>query len=117
MLDGDRQNPIGTVTGLPSDGEAVPVVGMYVVPDHRGTGCAGLLLDTVADLAQQQGASRLVLCVTDLEGPAGRCYRRFGFVPTGTRCPMARDPDLVEIELSYSLGSRGALDGAVRARV
>jgi GNAT superfamily N-acetyltransferase len=117
LLDGDRRTPIGTVTGLPIDGGALPVVGMYVVPDHRGTGCARLLLDAVADLAQQQGASRLVLCVTDLDGPAGRCYRRFGFMPTGTRCPMARDPDLVEIDLSYPIGGRGALEGAVRARV
>jgi GNAT superfamily N-acetyltransferase len=116
-LDGDRGAPIGTATGLGRDGDDVPVVGMYVVPDRRGSGCAHRLLDAVADLAREQAARRLVLCVTDLSGPAGRCYRRYGFVPTGNRHPMARDQDLVEVELAYPLPRAARLDGAVGGRV
>jgi GNAT superfamily N-acetyltransferase len=117
VVGGDRQAPIGTVTGLPSDGEDLPVVAMYVVPDQRGTGCAHLLLDAVADLGRTQAVRRLVLCVTDLDGPAGHCYRRYGFLPTGNRHPMARDPDLVEVELAYPLPLAARLDGAVGGRV
>ena len=101
VLDDEGRTLIGTVTGLTTEGDDLPVVAMYVVPDRRGSGCANLLLDAVADLGRRQEARRLVLCVTDLDGRAARCYRRYGFVPTGNRHPMDRDPDLVEIELAY----------------
>jgi GNAT superfamily N-acetyltransferase len=116
--DGDRQAPIGTVTGLATDEDGnLPIVAMYVLPDRRGSGCAHLLLDAVADLGRQRESRRLVLCVTDLDGPAGRCYRRYGFVPTGNRHPLARDPDVVEVELAYALAVAARLDGAVGGRV
>jgi GNAT superfamily N-acetyltransferase len=115
--DDDRETPIGTVTGLKTDGDDLRVVAMFVVPDRRGSGCAHLLLDAVADLGRRQVARQLVLCVTDLDGPAGRCYRRYGFVPTGNRHPMARDPDLVEVELAYPLSDTARVAGAVGGRV
>ena len=76
---------------------------MYVTPQARGQGCAGLLLDAVAPAARQRGARRLVLRVTAGNGAATRCYTRYGFSPTGRTWPMERNPELTEVELALAL--------------
>lgn len=35
---------------------------------------------------------------------AASCYRSYGFVETGRRRAMERDPTIIEIELGYLLG-------------
>jgi GNAT superfamily N-acetyltransferase len=94
---------VGTATGLAAADGTVEVVAMYVVPDARGQGCAGQLLDAVAAAARQRGAHRLVLLVTRGNRAARRCYTRYGFRPTGRAWPMERNPELTEVELALAL--------------
>ena len=94
---------VGTATGLVAPNDTVEVVAMYVAPDARGQGCAGQLLDAVATAAWESGAVRLTLRVTAGNGPATRCYTRYGFRPTGRSWPMERNPELTEVELALAL--------------
>jgi GNAT superfamily N-acetyltransferase len=93
----------GTATGLPAADRTVDVVAMYVDPRYRGQGCAAMLLDAVAAAARDRGARRLVLHVTAGNEAADRSYTRYGFVPTGRSWPMARNPELTEVELALEL--------------
>ena len=97
----DEQRVVGTAAGLPGEDGDLDLVGMFVAADVRGRGCAELLLDAVVAVAREDGAGRVVLHITDGNLAAARCYRRYGFVETGRRWPMERDPRLTEIELAY----------------
>jgi GNAT superfamily N-acetyltransferase len=98
-----NEEVVGTATGLPTADGTVEVVAMYVVPEARRRGCAGQLLDAVAEAARQLGARRLVLRVTRGNRVANRCYTRYGFRPTGRAWPMERKPELIEVELGLDL--------------
>jgi GNAT superfamily N-acetyltransferase len=91
-------NPAGTATGKvddPDDEFTVPgswqLVGMWVEPGARGTGLAERLIDAVADHAREQGATSLILWVTEVNARARAFYQRVGFVPTGSRQPVRED--------------------------
>jgi ribosomal protein S18 acetylase RimI-like enzyme len=99
----ERDDVVGTATGLAEADGTVEVVAMYVTPQARGQGCAELLLDALAAAARQRGARRLTLQVTAGNQAATRCYTRYGFVPTGRAWPMERKPDLTEVELALAL--------------
>jgi ribosomal protein S18 acetylase RimI-like enzyme len=107
--DGDRV--VGTVTGLadpePAQG-TVQLVAMYVDPGARGTGCAHRLIDAVVAAAVAGGATRVLLDVTDVNPAAGRCYRRYGFAPTGRRKPSPHTPHITELEMVLELEARYA---------
>jgi len=84
--------PVGTATGKvddPDDEYAVPgawqLVGMWVQPRHRGVGVADQLVAAVADQASSEGATQLVLWVTEVNHRARDFYRRIGFRATGAR--------------------------------
>jgi GNAT superfamily N-acetyltransferase len=97
---------VGIATGLRiADGDTL-VVGMYVAPEARGQGCAHVLLDAVAELANQRRDRRLVLEVSESNLRAARSYRSYGFIETGGRRAMDRDPTIIEIELAYPLPDR-----------
>jgi GNAT superfamily N-acetyltransferase len=101
----DDYGLIGTAAGLRmGDGDTL-VVGMYVAPEARGQGCAHLLLDAIADLASQRQDKRLVLEVGEANLRAATSYRSYGFIETGRRRAMGRDPTIIEIELAYPLGA------------
>jgi GNAT superfamily N-acetyltransferase len=95
---------VGTATGLQMDSGDTLVVGMYVAPESRGHGCAHMLLDAVAELASERRDQRLVLGISESNLRAARSYRSYGFVETGERRGMDRDPTIIEIELAYPLG-------------
>src|SRR3712207_1011141 len=78
-----RAEVVGTVTGIEQPAGTVEVVAMYVVPEARGRGCAGQLLDAVAAAARDRRAHRLALRVTAGNRTAHRTYVRYGFRPTG----------------------------------
>jgi ribosomal protein S18 acetylase RimI-like enzyme len=78
---------------------------MYVAPQARGQHWAHHLLDAIADVAVRRQDQRLVLEVNESNVRAGRCYRSYGFVETGRRRTMDRDPAITEIELGYSLSN------------
>jgi ribosomal protein S18 acetylase RimI-like enzyme len=99
----DDQALVGIATGLePTDGD-IYVVGMYVAPEARGSGCARQLLDAIADLAIRRHAKRLVLEVAESNVRATRSYRSYGFSETGRRRTLERDPSITEIEFAYPL--------------
>jgi ribosomal protein S18 acetylase RimI-like enzyme len=94
---------VGIATGLDTGDGDTYVVGMYVTPEARGSGCAHRLLDAIADLATRRHGKRLVLEAAESNIRATRAYRSYGFVETGRRRTMDRDPSITEIEFAYPL--------------
>lgn len=99
----DEHGVVGAAAGLLGEDGQLNLVGMFVAAEVRGRGCAELLLDAVVAVAREDGATRVVLHVTDGNVAAARCYTRYGFTETGRWWPMERDPSLTEIELDYPL--------------
>jgi len=64
-------------------GATVHLVSMWVSPAYRGTGVAGLLLDTFVADARLDGRRTVELTVVETNEPARKLYRRHGFVETG----------------------------------
>jgi GNAT superfamily N-acetyltransferase len=65
------------------------VIGMYVLPDRRGSGAARALLQAAIDRCKSRGDILVMqLTVTDGNEPAIALYRSAGFEPFGTE-PMA----------------------------
>ncbi|GLF92741.1 GNAT family N-acetyltransferase [Streptomyces yaizuensis] len=54
---------------------------MYVAPDQRGTGVAGLILRTLEERARELGWSRLRVETGSRLTAAIRCYTRAGYAP------------------------------------
>lgn len=96
---------VGIATSLWIADRDMRVVGMYVAPEARGHNCAHRLLDAIAELAVHSHGRRLVLEVAEFNTRAARSYRSYGFVETGRRRTMDRDPSITEIELAYPLPS------------
>jgi ribosomal protein S18 acetylase RimI-like enzyme len=99
----DDQALVGIATGLETGYGDTYVVGMYVGPAARGSGCAHQLLDAIAELAIRRHGKRLVLEVAESNIRATRSYRSYGFVETGRRRTLDRDPSITEIEFAYPL--------------
>ena len=94
---------VGIATGIDTGSGDTYVVGMYVAPEARGSGCAHQLLDAIAELALRRQGRRLVLEVAEPNIRAARSYRSYGFAETGRRRALDRDPSITEIELAYPL--------------
>lgn len=62
-----------------------------VDPEHRRRGLAGALLDGVVDLAEREGAERLLLEVREDNADALAFYDRHGFVEIDRRRRYYRD--------------------------
>jgi ribosomal protein S18 acetylase RimI-like enzyme len=93
------------------DGELPPgvrrawhLVSMWVSPQARGSGLAERLVQAVAGAARADGATRLILWVTEVNERARAFYGRLGFRPTGARQLVRPDePDHWEEERSRDL--------------
>jgi ribosomal protein S18 acetylase RimI-like enzyme len=105
----DDHDLVGIATGLWTPDGDTQVVGMYVAPEARGLGCAHQLLDAIADLAIRRHGKRLVLVVAESNTRATRSYHSYGFIETGRRRLMDRDPSITEIELEYPLPTEQAI--------
>jgi GNAT superfamily N-acetyltransferase len=68
----------------------VPELAMGVVPEARGQGIGGALLDALLTLAREQGFRALSLAV-DRQNPARRLYERKGFRDAGIADPTDSD--------------------------
>ncbi len=99
----DDHDLVGMATGLETGDGDTYVVGMYVAPEARRLGCAHQLLDAISDLAIRRRGRRLVLEVAESNIRAARAYRSYGFMETGRRRTLDRDPSITEIELEYPL--------------
>jgi len=80
------------------------LVSMWVSPAQRGNGLADRLVQAVAGAARADGATRLLLWVTDVNERARAFYGRLGFRPTGARALVRpEEPDHWEEERSLEL--------------
>jgi GNAT superfamily N-acetyltransferase len=85
--------------------EVAMLWGMWVDPSARRGGLGQGLLEAVAGWAQDSGAHRLRLAVTDCEesAPAAGLYRKLGFVETGEHEPLEWNTSLIARIMSRSL--------------
>ena len=81
--------PAGSMEQAPG---AVLMVGMWVDPVARGNGVAEALTDALIGWARDDGRSRMVLWVYDVNPRAAAFYRRYGFEPTGRTEVFGDDP-------------------------
>lgn len=80
----ERANqPIGLVSGLIVSADECQLRSLWVNPIARGSGAAGLLVESIVEWARQQGAIALSLRVIADNTRAIDFYRRHGFVETG----------------------------------
>jgi GNAT superfamily N-acetyltransferase len=80
------------------------LVSMWVSPARRGSDLAGRLVEAVAGAARADGATRLILWVTEVNDRARAFYGRLGFSPTGARQLVRPDePDHWEEERAREL--------------
>ena len=99
-----REELIGTATGIwQGDGDMM-IVAMYVVPHARGRRLAVRLIDEIAEAAMAGGGRQLLLDLAEGNAAAEHSYRRYGFVSTGRSRPMERDPSIMESRFAYPLG-------------
>ncbi|QES42441.1 GNAT family N-acetyltransferase [Streptomyces venezuelae] len=76
------------------------VVGVFVRPEHRGSGATEALFDAAVGWAWGlDGLERVRLYVHEGNPRAQAFYRRFGFVRSGEVVPVPGDPSSREFEL------------------
>ena len=78
--------------------------GMYVTPDERGGVVATALVDAVAQWARDEGVGALYLHVTTAVPRARAFYDKSGFVATGERLALDRDPSITLVTMAKLLG-------------
>jgi GNAT superfamily N-acetyltransferase len=86
------------------DGDDAWLGAMWVAPGRRREGLGAELVAAVVEWARSWGAARVLLGVSEGNGPATALYERCGFIETGRREVLRAD--LVEIE--YALDLRAA---------
>lgn len=97
---------VGSATVL-DEGESAHVVGVYVRPDHRGTGLADGLLRAVNGWAwERPDVRRMLLHVHEHNLRAEAFYRRIGYVRTGGFVSDPKAPVLKEYEMVRELPPR-----------
>ncbi len=79
----------------------VYVVGVYMLPEHRGTGLARALMHAAIEWA---GGQEVRLRVHENNRRAAKFYASLGFEPTGDTDADPRDPSLRAYELSLRSG-------------
>ncbi|MFH8800254.1 GNAT family N-acetyltransferase [Streptomyces sp. NPDC017936] len=84
--------------GLPVERFQGHVVGVFVRPEHRGSGLTEVLFDAGLEWAWARGVERVRLIVHEDNGRARAFYRRAGFEPSGVVVPLPSDPDARELE-------------------
>lgn len=77
------------------------VVGVYVLPQARGTEAARLLNQACIEFARTTDAKELILSVRDDNDRGRRFYEREGFVLTGSTEPHNLDPSHDLVEMRY----------------
>jgi len=95
----ESAEPAGLAGVYVPDGVA-NLVSMWVRPPARGRAVGEALIGATADWAK----ARLLLWVTETNGPARRLYDRCGFALTGERQPLPSDPTLPEVQMRRPLG-------------
>ncbi|UWE10538.1 GNAT family N-acetyltransferase [Actinacidiphila bryophytorum] len=88
------------VFGVPVRQRQAHVVGVFVRPEHRGSGVIDALFEAAVEWATSVAqATRVRLYVHEDNVRAEAFYRRFGFVRSGVTAPMKDDPAKTEVEM------------------
>lgn len=90
---------VGLVSVIPEPGTPADerhVVGLWIVPESRGTGVGEALLAAAAREALSDGAVRLTAWLLDGDAPVQAVLESAGFAPSGVRMPVPRDRSLTE---------------------
>jgi ribosomal protein S18 acetylase RimI-like enzyme len=96
----------GSATVL-DEGDHAYVVGVYVRPEHRGTGLAEGLFRAVEEWAcERPYVRRMLLHVHEHNARAESFYRRIGYVRTGRFVSDPKAPVLREYEMVRELPGR-----------
>ncbi|WP_105974106.1 GNAT family N-acetyltransferase [Streptomyces geranii] len=75
------------------------IVGVFMLPEHRGCGLTDVLFDAALEWAwEAAGVERVRLIVHQDNARAQRFYRRVGFVPSGVTVPLPGSSDDSELE-------------------
>jgi GNAT superfamily N-acetyltransferase len=94
----------GVVAGLYRDSDRDRGLGaMWVAPQWRGLGVAGMLVAAVLAWSRSEGAATVGLWVPGDDARARRFYERQGFRMTGRGRPFPGDPARVVSEMSLAV--------------
>ncbi|MEV4538250.1 GNAT family N-acetyltransferase [Asanoa sp. NPDC049518] len=96
---------LGPVVGVAEPGgedrKALPDrTGVFLKPEHRGTGVIGRLFDGTVGWMRQRNLTRVRLYVHADNVRARRAYEKVGFTSTGRECHGSLGP---EIEMARAL--------------
>jgi ribosomal protein S18 acetylase RimI-like enzyme len=99
----------GLIVGvLEDEGSTAHIYSMWVTPSHRRRGVGRRLLDEIATWAEEQGAERLVLGVTEVNRDARSMYRACSFVEEGGAASSLRERStLTCVQMSRPLRPEG----------
>ncbi|MBW8799511.1 MAG: GNAT family N-acetyltransferase [Streptomyces sp.] len=84
--------------GSPVERRQGHVVGVFVRPEHRGSGLVKALFDAGVAWARERGAERVRLLVHEDNARAQGAYRKAGFVPSGVTVQLEADTGKREFE-------------------
>jgi ribosomal protein S18 acetylase RimI-like enzyme len=84
--------------GFPVERRQGHVVGVFVRPEHRGSGLVKALFDAGVAWARERGAQRVRLLVHEDNHRAQGAYRKAGFVPSGVTVQLEADAGKREFE-------------------
>ncbi|MFE3862971.1 GNAT family N-acetyltransferase [Streptomyces goshikiensis] len=90
--------------GFPIERTQGHLVGVFVRPEHRGTGLTEALFAASLEWAwslEEPALERVRLFVHEENARAGAFYRRFGFRASGRSVPMPGNPSVKELEYVY----------------
>jgi len=76
---------------------------MWVAPEARGAGVGRALVEAVLAWARARSVCRVVLHVTENNGPALRLYAQAGFVIVGGPAPFRADSPLLALTMALEL--------------
>jgi ribosomal protein S18 acetylase RimI-like enzyme len=99
----DDGQPVGIAGAFRDDGGIWNIVAMWVDPRHRREGIGRALLDAVTAHVRAQGATKVVLGVTEGNDAARALYERYGFAATEKTFPLRAGSPLLVHELALEL--------------
>lgn len=85
--------------GMPVERRQGHLVGVYVAPEHRGSGLSGALFEAALEWAWREGLDRVRLIVHPENARALGFYRKAGFTESGVTVSLEGKPDEHELEM------------------
>ena len=85
--------------GVPVERRQGHVVGVFVRPEHRGTGLIKALFEAGLEWSWGRDIERVRLLVHEENARARASYRKMGFAPSGVTVPFAEGSEESEVEM------------------